>query len=153
MRGIKMLPRQLTKRGESEDGSATVELALIFTFLSVMIGLIIQGGVLFNGWLTVTNATREAVRRAAPCYERPAPAPNCNDPALVQTWLRQAARGVDQSKLTPIVVTPSTVNGVRYLSIRATYSVPVIAPFLGVILPNPMALPAEATVRLENQPS
>jgi Flp pilus assembly protein TadG len=49
----------------SEDGQAATELALVFPILLVILIAIAQFGILFNNYITLTDATRTGARKAA----------------------------------------------------------------------------------------
>ena len=49
----------------SEDGQAATELALVFPILLVILLAIAQFGILFNNYITLTDATRTGARKAA----------------------------------------------------------------------------------------
>jgi Flp pilus assembly protein TadG len=49
----------------SEHGQAATELALVFPILLVILYAIAQFGILFNNYITLTDATRTGARKAA----------------------------------------------------------------------------------------
>jgi Flp pilus assembly protein TadG len=49
----------------SEDGQAATELALVLPILLVILIAIAQFGILFNNYITLTDATRTGARKAA----------------------------------------------------------------------------------------
>jgi Flp pilus assembly protein TadG len=49
----------------SEDGQAATELALVLPILLVILMAIAQFGILFNNYITLTDATRTGARKAA----------------------------------------------------------------------------------------
>lgn len=57
------MERNLSLR--SEDGQAATELALVFPILLVILIAIAQFGILFNNYITLTDATRTGARKAA----------------------------------------------------------------------------------------
>jgi Flp pilus assembly protein TadG len=57
------MDRDLSLR--SEDGQAATELALVFPILLVILIAIAQFGILFNNYITLTDATRTGARKAA----------------------------------------------------------------------------------------
>jgi Flp pilus assembly protein TadG len=57
------MDRHLSLR--SEDGQAATELALVFPILLVILIAIAQFGILFNNYITLTDATRTGARKAA----------------------------------------------------------------------------------------
>ena len=57
------MDRKLSFR--SEHGQAATELALVFPILLVILIAIAQFGILFNNYITLTDATRTGARKAA----------------------------------------------------------------------------------------
>jgi len=49
----------------TEDGQAATELALVLPILLVILMAIAQFGILFNNYITLTDATRTGARKAA----------------------------------------------------------------------------------------
>jgi Flp pilus assembly protein TadG len=126
-----------------ESGNVIAEFALIGLLFFFLIGVAIQGAILFSAWLIITNLTDEGARYAAPCYQRPVQACTTTD---VQNYVySQGARLVDETQLA-ITVTPGT--GV--ITVSANYQAPLLVPFINGILPNPTTLVAASTMRLEN---
>ena len=126
-------------RGDA--GDVTVEFALIGTFFFLLVGLAIQGAILFNAWLVISNAVEEGARFGAPCYGRALSPCTAAD---VAATVGQAAT-VDPAQLT---VTVSAASGL--LTVAASYNVPLVAPFAASFLPNPTRLVAASSMRLEN---
>jgi Flp pilus assembly protein TadG len=148
------------RRGSSarrQRGTTIVEFTLIFTLFFMIVGFIVQGAFLFNAWLVVTNASREAARLGAPCFGRSADGCNATN---VQAIADAAAAGVDPSqfKVTPApcvyVYTDNSTSPpttVQELQVTATYNVPIIAPFVDKLFPqNPIPITAQSRMRLEN---
>lgn len=138
-------------RHSNEFGSVVVELALVFTVFFLLVGLVVQGAFVFSAWQVITNAVRQGARYGAPCIERPVRpcylteadgegTPNVRDVVM------RATQGIDRSQLT-VGVTKS--NG--YLTVSARYPVPILAPFVGEIMPGGgITVTAESVMRLEH---
>jgi Flp pilus assembly protein TadG len=62
--GIPTPPGQHRRRRSREGGQGLVEFALVLTPLFLILLGIIQFGFIFNAYITITNATREAAREA-----------------------------------------------------------------------------------------
>ncbi|HVC34465.1 MAG TPA: TadE/TadG family type IV pilus assembly protein [Chloroflexota bacterium] len=144
----------LRTRRRGELGTSIVEFALIFTLFFMLVGVVIQGAFLFNAWLVITDATREAARAGAPCVNRT----NNTGCQLsdVQTVARSATAGaVDQSALTvPVPTVWTDTDNTQYLVVSASYEVPILAPFIGQFFPQGMIpISSVSTMRLENQGS
>ncbi len=150
-------------RQRKQEGMAVVEFALISSLFFLLVGIVVQGALIFNAWLVVTNAAREGARAGAPCYDRVAPAPTptsypvaltCND-GDVAAAARSAAVGVNSSQLQVNANSTTTTIDANHqettLTVTARYPVPIITPFVDLVLPNPFPVTASATVRIENQ--
>lgn len=57
-------PARVPRRRSRGDGQSLVEFALVLTPLFLILLGIIQFGFIFNAYITITNATREAAREA-----------------------------------------------------------------------------------------
>jgi hypothetical protein len=57
--------RQMVNKGISENGSSSVEFALILPVLILLLFGIIEFGFVFNNYLAITHAAREGARLAA----------------------------------------------------------------------------------------
>jgi Flp pilus assembly protein TadG len=57
-------PNRVRRRRSGEEGQSLVEFALVLTPLFLILLGIIQFGFIFNAYITITNATREAAREA-----------------------------------------------------------------------------------------
>jgi Flp pilus assembly protein TadG len=89
-------PRRIRER---QEGQAMVEFALVIPLLLLLIFGIIQFGILFNNYLTLTDAVRVGARQAAVSRDMADPV------AVTKTRLERAAAGLDKTKLT-ITVDP-----------------------------------------------
>ena len=85
------------KRDRGEDGQATVEFAIILPLLLILVTGIIQFGLLFNKYITLTDAARNGARTLAvgrglsnPC-----------DPAVSQMVKSASAIGLTSGQVTP----------------------------------------------------
>lgn len=127
--------------GGSDDGNVTVEFALIGTLFFVLVGIAIQGAILFNAWLVISNAVEEGARYGAPCYNRSVQSCSAQQ---VQNAVLQAAP-VDQSQMTVNVTSSSGL-----LTVSASYNVALVVPFVSTFLANPTTVIADSSMRLEN---
>jgi Flp pilus assembly protein TadG len=96
------MPRLRTFR--REDGQAMTELALVLPIFAVLLLAIVQFGIVFNNYLTLTDATRAGARKAAVSRFV-----GDNGASAVQA-VKAAASGLDQSTLVP-TVTSTNVGG------------------------------------------
>ena len=58
-------PDRVRRRRSADEGQSLVEFALVLTPLFLILLGIIQFGFIFNAYITITNATREAAREAS----------------------------------------------------------------------------------------
>lgn len=122
-------------------GSTVVEFALIGLLFFSLISFIVQGAFVFNAWLVMTNATQEGARYGALCYGRQVQ--SCDTSDIVDV-VDQTASPTNESQLG---VSVSVNNG--YITVQTTDQVPIVAPLVNQIFPNPMYISAEAVARLE----
>ena len=126
----------------SDRGAAAVEFALLIVILIMLISGIVQFGIIFNYYVSITHAAREGARWAA--LEKPV------DEVITKTI--DAATDLNP-KLTAdnIEVDPVTrtiENQGEPATVTITYTVPIRMPFLES-LGTDVNLVAEATQRIE----
>ena len=84
-------------RFRNEDGQAITEFALVLPILMAILLGIIQFGIIFNNYITLTDATRAGARKAAVSRFL-----NDNGAAAKQA-VEDSAQGLDQSVLDPTI--------------------------------------------------
>ena len=84
-------------RWRDEDGQAITEFAIILPVLMMLLLGIIQFGIIFNNYITLTDATRAGARTAAVNRFLG------DDGASAVTAVENAAQGLDQSVLDPTI--------------------------------------------------
>jgi Flp pilus assembly protein TadG len=100
-----MTVRRLTHL-RREDGQAMTELALIMPIFAVLLLAIVQFGIAFNNYLTLTDATRAGARKAAVSRFIG------DNGASAKQAVKTAASSLDQAVLTPgISVTSINTSG------------------------------------------
>jgi Flp pilus assembly protein TadG len=107
------IPRQLwsaLRRGRREDGQALVEFAIIAPLLLLLVTGIIQFGLMFNAYITLTDAVRSGARELAigrglsdPC-----------DPAVTQTVDSAVGISLPASQVTTTLSSPDTCGSGSY---------------------------------------
>ena len=117
--------RRLLNRFRSESGQAITEFALILPLLMVLILGIVQFGIVFNNYITLTDATRAGARQAVVARFA-----HDNGASAKQVVL-DSAQGLDQSVLSPTVsVTASpdwdTSGGTVTVTASYPYSINVL---------------------------
>ena len=84
-------------RWRHEDGQAITEFAIILPLLMVLLLGIIQFGIIFNNYITLTDATRAGARTAAVNRFLG------DNGASAVTAVENSAQGLDQSVLDPTI--------------------------------------------------
>jgi Flp pilus assembly protein TadG len=80
-----------------EHGQAMVEFALVLPLLMALLLGIIQFGIVFNNYITLTDATRAGARKAAVSRF------DGDSGASAKVAVEHSAQGLDQSKLVPTI--------------------------------------------------
>jgi Flp pilus assembly protein TadG len=109
---------------DGERGQTIVEFAVVLPILAVLLFGIIQFGIAFNNYITLTDAARAGARTAAVSRDT-------SDPAgAATTALRSAATDLDESQLG--VSVSSTWQPGSQVSVTATY--PYSIDLFGVVV-------------------
>lgn len=140
--------RQSRPNLADDRGSATAEFALIGVLFLFLISITIQGAFIFNRWLTITDISAQAARYGAPCIGRVVPGQSsysCTTDDVQNYADQQLAALLDVSQAS---VTASSGNGL--ITVTTTDQIPLVAPFIEDLLPNPLTMTATASMRLEN---
>lgn len=99
----------------ADKGQAAVEFALVLPVLMAIVLGIVQFGILFNNYITLTDAVRAGARKAA--VSRP-----LNDSgASAKTAVQNAATNLDLSKLTVTVTSTNWTVAGSNVTVTATY--------------------------------
>jgi Flp pilus assembly protein TadG len=124
-----MTPRRI-RRGQ--EGQAMVEFALVIPLLLLLIFGIVQFGILFNNYLTLTDAVRAGARQAAVSRTLPDPV------GVTKTRVERSAAGLTASNLVitvdpfdPVDGTPTWAQG-GDVTVKATY--PYAINLFGVVV-------------------
>lgn len=121
-------------------GQSLVEMALVLPLLIIILFGIIEFGRVFHSYLMITHASREGARVGVVGQS------NGDIEQRIQN-----ATTLNLDKLT-ITITPSD-QGARTpgvpLTVLVDYQVELFTPILGSILPNPVELQAQTTMRME----
>jgi Flp pilus assembly protein TadG len=118
------------KLGRDQHGQTAVEFALVAPILIVMLLGIIQLGVAFHDYVTLTDAARAGARKAIVARLSGG---NITD---AQQAVRNAAGSLDQSKLTVTVDDPSWTTPGSTVTVTATYPYSINIPLLGLTVVN-----------------
>jgi Flp pilus assembly protein TadG len=114
----------MTKRLSLRDqqGQSMTEFALVLPILAFLLFAVIQFGIVFNNYITLTDATRAGARKAAVSRRDPNPRNTCI------TAIRNSANNLKQSDLTPDCV--SSWQPGEDVRVTATY--PYSISLLGI---------------------
>lgn len=105
-------------RFRNEDGQAITEFALVLPILMALLLGIIQFGIIFNNYITLTDATRAGARKAAVSRFL-----NDNGAAAKQA-VEDSAQGLDQSVLDPtisVTASPDWATNGNQVTVTASY--------------------------------
>jgi Flp pilus assembly protein TadG len=108
----------------NEQGQTMTEFALVLPVLALILFAVIQFGIVFNNYVTLTDATRAGARKAA--VSRQSSDPVANSVAAV----RSSASDLKQSDLS--VTVTSTWRPTADVSVTATY--PYRISLLGMVV-------------------
>ncbi len=112
-------------RIRSERGQSMVEFAFVLPVLAIFLFAIMQFGITFHQYLTLTDAVREGARTAAVSRR-------ASDPVkITKEKIRASAVNLDQSKLEISVSSPTWKPG-DDVTVTATY--PYAIDVLGVVV-------------------
>lgn len=140
---MRVLRQVLNNLIKSERGAAAVEFALLLPILVLLVIGIMQFGILFNYYISITHAAREGVRWAA--LENPestvkqktiAAAPSLN-PLLTE------------SNITVSNPAPTIENQGDPVTVTVSYTVPIDVPLMQTFLGSSFTLVSSATQRIE----
>ena len=103
MKGTKMLRNRLKRRFHNgEKGQSLAEFVMVLPIFLILVFAIMDFGMGFHAWLTVTNSAREGARLGS--VRAPIGGACDNDPSTkadnVDCRVRETADSLDQSKLT-----------------------------------------------------
>jgi len=128
------------KLSKREHGQAIVEMALILPLLLLLLFGVIEMGRIGYAYITVSNAARAGGRVATI---------GATD-SEINSSIQNAATSLDQGSLT-IDITPT--QGLRLsgqgVTVEVAYPVQLVIPLISNIIPNPVIVSANITMRME----
>ncbi len=110
---------------KSERAQAMAELALVLPALCLILLAILQVGIVFKNYVTLTDSVRAGARKAA--VSRHQPCPVC----VVQTAVEQSASGLDKEYLQVEVTSDPWAPGTD-VTVKASY--PYDINLLGLVV-------------------
>ena len=124
----------------NSKGQALVEMAFVLPILLMIVMGIVEFGRIFNAYLIVTNASREGARYASV---------NSTDLEVINA-IETLTSTLNQSQMS-ISIYPdyrSRTSG-NPVEVSIDYNIDIIAPIIGVILPDPFIVSSNTTMRVE----
>jgi Flp pilus assembly protein TadG len=128
------------KFGKRNRGQAVVETALILPIIILILMGIIDFGLLFNNYLIIANASREAARQAA------VGVPDGN----ILISISKMTTTINPAKMTPTILpAPAVRKKGAEVTVTIVYDNVLITPVISAIIPNPVKLTATTVMRIE----
>ncbi|TET15824.1 MAG: pilus assembly protein [Actinobacteria bacterium] len=106
---------------KSEKGASAVEFALILPILIILVFGIVQFGIAFNNYITITHAAREGARIAAV---------DLNNPDL-ENIIIERAFPVQITEDDIVISTPEGTNIGDPVEVEITYNISITIPLVG----------------------
>jgi Flp pilus assembly protein TadG len=123
-----------------KEGQAVVETALVLPIIIIILAGIIDFGLLFNNYMIISNAAREAARRAS----------IGSTDLQIRTTVTNQTSTLQQSKLrTTIYPSESLRRKGEEVSVTIDYDYKLITPIISAIIPNPVHLKRNVVMRIE----
>jgi Flp pilus assembly protein TadG len=123
----------------NQQGQTMTEFALVLPVLALILFAVIQFGIVFNNYITLTDATRAGARKAAVSRQDP------NRNSAVISAVRSSASDLTSSKLS---VSPPSSTWQSGDDVTVTASYPYSISLLGVVVKSG-SLTSTTTERVE----
>ena len=104
----------------SEQGQTMTEFAIVLPILVVLLFGIIQFGIAFNNYVTITDAARAGARKAAVSRQSSNPAGDCT------SMVRSSASDLDQTKLQVSCTSSWGIGSDVTVDVQYPYSISLI---------------------------
>jgi Flp pilus assembly protein TadG len=115
--------RRITRRtGKGEGGQSLVEFTLVLPIFLLVLFAIIDFGMAFNAWITVTNSAREGARVGTV-------GASAND---IEARVRDAASSLEQTDLTVTITNAQGVSG-ESVVVDVGYTYSLITPLSSIM--------------------
>lgn len=136
--GVNML--YILKLLKNKKGQSIVELAIVLPILLIILMGIFEFGRVMNAYMVITNASREGARLASVGESY----------STVIEKIETSTYPLDVNKL-QINISPSELSKSRGDSVKVniTYDIDIIIPVIQNLVPNPMHLESQTTMRIE----
>jgi Flp pilus assembly protein TadG len=138
--------RRITRRtGKREGGQSLVEFALVLPIFLLVLFAIVDFGMAFHAWITVTNSAREGARLGAVRA----------DSTDIEQRVRDTADSLDQGDLLVTVTNAEGVPG-ESVVVDVSYGYSLMTPLAGIVsmmsggnISDSLTLSSTADMRLE----
>ena len=128
----------IVNKNKRNRGQTLVEMAIVLPILVALIFGMTDFARVLNGYLAITEASREGARVAAL---------SGND-AAVELAANNAAPNLDPTRLT-VTTLPATRSRGDAVTVTVTYSIDIITPLVNTMLTNPMPITSQTIMRVE----
>lgn len=124
----------------TNKGQSLVETALVLPIIILILTGIIDFGLLFNNYLIISNASREAARNVI----------TGTDDSVVLTLVSNMTFSLDQAQLT-VTISPAASSRIRgnEVTVDIKYHNYLLTPIISAIVPNPVNLEAKTSMSME----
>jgi Flp pilus assembly protein TadG len=145
---LAILKRLTGRPRKREDGQSLVEFALVIPIFLLVLFAIVDFGMAFHAWITVTNSAREGARIGS--VHAPA--------ATIEQRVRDTADTLDQGNLSVTVTNADDQGGQpgESVVVDVSYSYSLITPLADLLnmvsggtIPSTLSLDSLADMRLE----
>ncbi|NLD50914.1 MAG: pilus assembly protein [Clostridiaceae bacterium] len=124
----------------NQKGQSIVETALILPIIILILTGIIDFGLLFNHYLVITNASREAAREAAV---------GTGD-AELHIMVSNMTSSLDQARVTTTIYPAETLRKKGdEVTVTIEFDNMLLTPVISSIIPNPVHLTSRTVMRVE----
>jgi len=125
---------------KNEQGQTMTEFALVLPILALLLFAVVQFGIVFHNYITITDAARAGARKAAVSKDEPSPV------AAAEETARGSAENLDQGDLdVAISANPGWEHGA---DVTVTVSYPYQVSLLGKVVSSG-TLESSTTERVE----
>lgn len=123
---------------KNKKGQSIVEFALIVPLLLIFVMAIIEFGFMFNAYLTISNASREAARLGALGESNSA----------IELRVNTVSGQLDETRI-DVTVSPVSRSRGDMLTVNVTYDYQLITPIISSMLSPFVNLESETVMRVE----
>lgn len=117
-----MFGKLIRKRSDGERGQAMAEFALIIPIFLLLVFAIVDFGMGFHAWITVTNSAREGARLGAVGA----------DATAVEARVRDTAASLDDAQMTVVVGNAQGAPG-EAVTVDVDYDYELITPLSSIM--------------------